>query len=323
MFDSLNKKLDKDKNSDKVLTRLILILQKLSDNEFPTRKDLAEEFNVSSKTIQRDINERLRYFPIEENSLKQLKFLEGFSLNKTSLKENEMLFIYLSLSQIKDINKNFEKTTYDIFSKLLTPHYRTPYHIKANAFENIDMDSKLLNTVERAIEYKNCLNLKLRNRQFTIEPYKVICFDGIWYLLGKDLDDQKIKTVFIHEIIDMDLQKEKYSLDKPIETILENVHSAWFEDGNQMNIVIKINKRVAFNFKLKSILPSQKILEEYENGSLLVEFGVSTEEDIDNIIKSWIPDIEIISPQKYRDSFIKELKDYINICENNFEKFTL
>jgi predicted DNA-binding transcriptional regulator YafY len=317
MFTNLNKNADKYKNSDRVLTRLILILQKLSDNQFPTRKDLAEEFNVSAKTIQRDINERLCHFPIEENSLKQLKFLEGFSLNKTSLKENEMLFIYLSLSQIKDINKNFEKTTYDIFSKLLTPHYKTPYHIKANAFENIDMDSKILNNIERAIEYRNCLNLKLKNREFIIEPYKVICFDGIWYLLGKDVQCEKIKTVFIHEIIDMDLRKEKYLLDRPIESILDNVHSAWFEDGNQMTIVVKINKRVAFNFKLKNILPSQKIIEEYVDGSLLVEFGVTTEEDIDNIIKAWIPDIEIISPKKYRNNFIKELKDYIKIYESD------
>jgi predicted DNA-binding transcriptional regulator YafY len=313
MFENLQKNSDKIKNSDKVLTRLVIILQKLSNNELPTRVELMEEFNVSSKTIQRDINERLCYFPIEENSLKQLKFIDGFSLNKTSLKENEMLFIYLSLSQIKDINNNFEKITYNIFTKLLTPTFNSPYHIKAKAFESIDMDSPLLNNIEKAIEYKNRLTIKLENRSIEVEPYKVISFDGIWYLFGKDLDDEKIKTVFIHEIIDMKIKTEKFKLDKPIDSILENVHSAWFEDGNYMEIKVKVNAKIAFNFKLKNILPSQKILEKFDDGSLLIQFGVTTEEDIDNILKAWIPDIEIISPQKYRDNFVKELEEYIKI----------
>ena len=311
MFQNLQKNSDKIKNSDKVLTRLVIILQKLSNNELPTRKELMEEFNVSSKTIQRDINERLCYFPIEENSLKQLKFIDGFSLNKTNLKENEMLFIYLSLSQIKDINKNFEKVTYDIFTKLLTPRFNSPYHIKANSFESIDMDSQLLNNIENAIEQKNKLTLKLKNRTLSMEPYKVVSFDGIWYLFGRDLDDEKIKTVFIHEIVDMQMKSEKFKLDKPIDSILENVHSAWFEDGNYMEVIVRVKANIAFNFKLKNILPSQKILEEFEDGTLLIEFGVTTEEDIDNILKSWIPDIEIISPQNYRDNFVKELKEYL------------
>ena len=313
MFENLQKNSNKVKNIDGVLTRLVIILQKLSNNELPTRKELMEEFNVSSKTIQRDINERLCYFPIEENSLKQLKFIDGFSLNKTNLKENEMLFIYLSLSQIKDINNNFEKITYDIFTKLLTPTFNSPYHIKAKAFQSIDMDSPLLNNIEKAIAFKNRLILKLEKRNIEIEPYKVVSFDGIWYLFGKDLSDEKIKTVFIHEIIDMIIKSEKFKLNKPIDSILENVHSAWFEDGNYMEIKVKVKANIAFNFKLKNILPSQKILEEFADGSLLIQFGVSTEEDIDNILKAWIPDIEIISPQKYRDSFVKELKEYIKI----------
>lgn len=314
---SKNGKKSNNNNSDKVLTRLILILQKLSDNQLPTRKDLMEEFNVSAKTIQRDLNERLCYFPIEENSLKQLRFIDGFSLNKTTLKNEEMLFIYLSLSQIKDINKNFAKTTHNIFSKLLTPRYSSPYYIKSNPFEEIDMDSKLLNDIEKAIELNNTLYLKLKNREFNIEPYKVVSFDGIWYLFGRDLDDEKIKTVFIHEIVDMKILKEKYKTDKPIDEILNNVHSAWFDDGNQMEVEIKVSSKVAFNFKLKNLLPSQEIIKEYEDGSLFIKFTVTTEEDVDNIIKAWIPDIELISPQYYRKNFVKELEEYIQIYKNS------
>lgn len=315
MFENLPKKSNKTSNSDKVLTRLIKTLQMLSNNELPTRKELMEEFNVSSKTIQRDINERLHFFPIDEDNLKRLKFEDGFSLNKASLKEDEMLFVYLSLSQIKDISKNFEKTTHSIFSKLLTPRYAPSYHIKPMPFENIDIDSNLLNDIEAAIEYKNLITLVLPNRDFTIEPYKIVSFDGIWYLFGRDINDQKIKTVFIHQIKNMSIEKKKFKIEKPIDEILDNVHSAWFEDGNTMEVTIKVHEKISYNFKLKKILPSQEILKEYEDGSLLIKFTVTTEEDIDNTIKAWLPNIELISPKSYREKFVNELKDYLKIYE--------
>ena len=48
---------------DKILTRLTIILAKLNDGESLSVKELAQEFNVSTKTIQRDFNERLSAFP--------------------------------------------------------------------------------------------------------------------------------------------------------------------------------------------------------------------------------------------------------------------
>lgn len=44
---------------DKTLTRLNTILARLNDGEVLSVKELAEEFNVSIRTIQRDFNEKL------------------------------------------------------------------------------------------------------------------------------------------------------------------------------------------------------------------------------------------------------------------------
>ena len=49
---------------DKILTRLTQILSKLYQGEQLQPKDLADEFNVSLRTIQRDFKERLANFPI-------------------------------------------------------------------------------------------------------------------------------------------------------------------------------------------------------------------------------------------------------------------
>jgi len=55
---------------DKKLFRLINIIAKLYRQEQVTIDELAEEYNVSRRTIQRDLNERLIHFPIyQENKI--------------------------------------------------------------------------------------------------------------------------------------------------------------------------------------------------------------------------------------------------------------
>jgi predicted DNA-binding transcriptional regulator YafY len=67
-------------NYDRALFRLIGIITMLLKDERPTIKSLAIEFNVSIRTIQKDVYERLVQFNITKDSLGQLKFEEGFSI---------------------------------------------------------------------------------------------------------------------------------------------------------------------------------------------------------------------------------------------------
>jgi len=72
---------------DKKLFRLINILAKLYRKEIFTNEDLAREYNVSTRTIQRDLNERLIYFPIyQENNIWKMDTQEFTS---TYLEKNQ------------------------------------------------------------------------------------------------------------------------------------------------------------------------------------------------------------------------------------------
>jgi len=72
----------KQKNSyDKALHRLITIITLLLKDERPTIKSLAIEFNVSTRTIQKDIYQRLSQFDIEKDNFGHLKFAANFSIS--------------------------------------------------------------------------------------------------------------------------------------------------------------------------------------------------------------------------------------------------
>lgn len=301
------------KSYDKTLTRLILILTKLSNDELPTIKDLSEEFNVGIRTIQRDLYERLTYFPIEKNSLGQLKFIDGFTLDRCTLEDEEMLLVYLAMSQVKNINDGLENKVDHLFSKLLNPSFSTPYFIKSGSFENIDFDSDLLNSIEDAIEKFYYININFSDKSIHVEPYKIVCIDGIWYLFAKDMGDDKIKTYTISQILSIETLDERFELKTDVHGILDNVHSSCFDHGNNFKVKINIDSNISHYFKSKKVLPTQKILEENNDGSLIAQFEVTHDEDIDNIIKSWLPDIKVIEPIRYKEKLENELRDYLSI----------
>ena len=77
-------------------------------------------------------------------------------------------------------------------------------------------------------------------------------------------------------------------------------HCGFYSWLTNFDIVIKVYASIAPYFKAKNFLQSQVIEEELKDGSLIVSFEVSHYEDADNIIKSWLPDIEVLEPLEYR-----------------------
>lgn len=303
------------KEYDKILFRLTDILTKLAQHQVPTLNDLAKEYNVSIRTIQRDIYVRLNKFPIIVNSSKQLQFMDGFSLSRTKLSIEEMMTMTLSLELIKNKGKEFQKASQNLMDKILYEKVFMPYYIKPAPSEYIDMDSSLLNTLEEAITYANLIKVTYKtNKEQIIAPIKIINFDGFWYLLGKA--DGEVSIDMISTIQTVSLLEEKHTLNACEKKLYENAHTPFFNTRTHFCVTLKVLPQVAHYFKLKMYLPSQKICEETKDGSLIVSFDVTHFEEIDNLVKSWLPDIQILTPLSYRDAFKEELSKYIK-CIND------
>jgi predicted DNA-binding transcriptional regulator YafY len=299
------------KDYDKTLTRLIGILTKLSQGELLNASEFAKEYNVSTRTIQKDIYDKLCGFSIEKNSEGKFRFIKGFSLDKSVLDINEMILLSLSLSQF-DGSNCFNTTSNTILSKLSYPKFVNPYFIK-NHLEPIDKNSVVHKRLKRAIEDQHTVEITFDKRSVKVEPYKLTNFDGFWDLFAKDLEDEKIKTYELHKIKSVKDLHIRYKMShEMIDKILgENVYSSWFEDGEAWEVVIRVNQNISEYFKRRKFLQSQEILEEFENGDLRVSFEVSHDEDIDNVIKAWLPDVFVEKPERYKKQIKKELQEYL------------
>jgi len=296
---------------DKFFARMVLMLDALKEYKEIPISDLAQMYNVSTRTIRRDVTERMHFFPIAiRDSVVYLD--EFYDITTPVLTQEELLIAELAFNSIHDIDEATNKKLHSIRAKLTNPLFFNPYTIKKEGFQEINMDSELLNKIEDAITKHNISKVTSNDITSTVLPYKVTAFDGIWYLLARDTEDEKIKTYLISQIQEFHASAKVFSTTyTDIDTVLENVHTAWFEDGNSFKVVVKIKKEIAHYFKLKKHLTSQEIKKENTDGSIVVSFTVSTDEDVDNLIKAWLPHIEVISPARFRKKLISELEEYV------------
>ena len=307
----INNNNSKKKSYDKALFRLTKILELLFDDARPTIPELAIEFNVTERTIQKDVYERLESFGVSKNSNGELCFEYEIDIKKSFLRVEEIFFISLSLSQLEDIDDQHQELAKGVFRKILKKELYNPYFIKPELFQPIDNDEKMMETLKEAITNRQAIGISFNGKPLKLFPYKIASFEGIWYLLADDVYEDKLKNYMISRIEDISILDEKFNRMEELENVLNEIESAWFVEGNTFKVIIKVYPAIAEYFTLKKHLNSQKILEKFSDGSLLIEFTVSHEEDVDNLIKSWLPHIEVISPPSFKERILKELQLYI------------
>ncbi|HFU76781.1 MAG TPA: DeoR family transcriptional regulator [Campylobacterales bacterium] len=83
---------------DSIATRLSMILTKLNNGEKFTVDELVKEFNVTKRTIQRDLNERLVDIPLKKE--KGFYFLEAHHLGKVTFDDINNLASFSGIDKI-------------------------------------------------------------------------------------------------------------------------------------------------------------------------------------------------------------------------------
>jgi len=76
-------------------------------------------------------------------------------------------------------------------------------------------------------------------------------------------------------------------------------------------LLVGLSRKAAAEFFLAKKYVANQQVEAHDDGSLTVTATVSTKADVDDIIKSWLPHIEILEPKEYRDAFEEEMRDYL------------
>ena len=295
---------------DKILTRLTVILSKLNDGEALSVKELAKEFNVSDRTIQRDFNERLVSFPIYQEN-KKWKMQDGFRVEKTKSLEDEIVLDIIE--KITDgIGGKFSTKAHKLLSKIKNEDFN-PIYTKLNIEDISDRfgDIQVLETAIREKREVKCSYDDERHDIYTttIQPLKIVNFEGFWYLLAlrKDI----LKKYYLKNISQPILLDKTFESDGELESLLDNSISVWFEQGSEsFEVKLHVEKSVAKYFHRRP-LQTQVIDSINSDGSMEFSVKVTHEMEILPIIKYWIPSLYVIEPAWLKELIEEDLQGYL------------
>lgn len=298
---------------DKILTRLTKILSRLNDGESLSVKELAEEFNVSTKTIQRDFNERLVSFPIYQEN-KKWKMADGFKLEKTTTIEDAIVLDIID-KLTESIGTRFYSKAKKLLSKIKNDDYN-PIYTKLN-IEDISDKLKEIQLLENAIKDKKIIDAiydfeKYKN-EVSIKPLKIVNFEGFWYLVGLDARNDILKKYYLKNISFIKLLDENFTTTSKIDELLKNSISVWFDETSEVfEVKLHISKVISKFFKRKPISPNQIIESLYDDGSMDIVLNITHEMEVLPIVKYWLPHIKILEPLWINEILEDELKMYIS-----------
>ena len=294
---------------DKILTRLTVILSKLNDGEALSVKELATEFNTSDRTIQRDFNERLVSFPIYQEN-KKWKMQDGFRVEKTKSLEDEIVLDIIE-KITEGIGGKFFTKAHKLLSKIKNEDFN-PIYTKLNIedISNKFTDIQILETAIKERKEVKCSyddekhNLDTR----TIQPLKIVNFEGFWYLIA--LKDEILKKYYLKNISNLTMTDKTFEKDNKLDKLLDESISVWFRrDIEPFEVKIFADKSAAKFFKRRP-LPSQKIESLNADGTMEFIVKITHEMEILPIIKYWIPHLILIEPKWIQEIIKEDLEGY-------------
>lgn len=290
-----------EKSHDTLALRLSLILTKLNSGESFSAKELAEEFNVNIRTIQRDIKERLFYIPIDKKG--DYYSMESYALGKLSFQDIKN---FATLSGIKEL---YPELSNDFISDILNMKLNKAYLIKNQGFENISSKKDCFEQLSAAIIKNSPVNFIYSNKLRIVNPYKLINNNSIWYLLADENNQLKNFTFSKIEKFNWEDESKEFTPKKEFLEQIERNDTNWFSNVS-IEVTLKIDNSVKEYFLRKEILSNKKLLEQNEE-YLIISTMVSYDDEILRVVKAWLPHIKIVSPQHLQEKIKHILEDYI------------
>lgn len=298
---------------DTILTRLTIILSRLNDGEALSVKELAEEFNVSDRTIQRDFNERLVSFPVYQDK-KKWKMQDGFRLEKSSSVE-DMVVLDIMQKLMEAAGQKFSIHANKLLSKIKNNSYN-PIYAKLD-MEDIGDKLQEVQDLEKAITGKKKIKCRYDfegyNKELDLKPLKIANYEGFWYLIALDGRNDILKKYYLKNIKQIKITDESFERTTELDSLLDNSISVWFDkEIEPYKVILQISSEVSKYFTRKPISKSQITESLHEDGSMVVSVEITDDMEIIPFVKYWMPHITVLDPIRIEKTIQKDIENYLN-----------
>ena len=290
------------------INRLFEMVYLLLDKKQMTAKELAEHFEVSARTVYRDV-ETLSAAGIPIYMVKGkgggISLLPDFVLNKAVITEEERADILSSLKAVQAVSVTESGTALNKLGSLFGAQEADWIEVDFGLWGDGEKESVLFELIKSAILEKKVVRFAYaatgrEMKERVVEPLKLVFKASNWYLyaycrLRKDYRFFKLKRMR-----DVELISEKFERQSP-KKILQNKNS--YQSGELVKVQLKFEKEAAFR-----AMDDFSECEMQDDGSVLVSCEYMVGEWLTDIVIGYGEHCEVISPQWLRDEVEEKLR---------------
>jgi predicted DNA-binding transcriptional regulator YafY len=283
------------------IERLLQLVKRLYEFEKLNSKQLAEDYNLSERTIRRDFDKISSIIPLSKSKGEWL--LDKQHHNSMSPLYHEMLSSFAHNAKIDVTCLDKGNITEDKIAF-------------ATQYKNLpkDLGEKILKAISTNKRAKFTYRKQNEITQREIDPIKLYEEKGRWYIVARDYKDDGIKK-FILSIVEgfNILEHSKQSLTPEMIQEASQINSVWQSSRTKSEIVkLYIEPQVVHYIKDIKLHQTQKIEEEhYDTGGIVVSYVITHEMEILPAVQSWLPHVHIIEPKWIRDKLKQNLSEYL------------
>lgn len=290
------------------INRLFEIVYLLLDKKQMTAKELAEHFEVSMRTVYRDVETLSSAgIPIYMSKGKGggISLLPGFVLNKTVITEEERADILSSLKAVQAVSVTDGGTALGKLAGLFGAQDVDWIEVDFGLWGDGEKENGLFEPLKSAILEKRVVHFsyaatgsELRER--TVEPLKLVFKASNWYLYAYCRLREDYRFFKLKRMRDVVVTQEHHERWVP-KKVLQNENS--YREGEYVKVLLKFDKQAAF--RAMDDFPEYEV---QSDGSVLVGGEYMKGEWITDIVIGYGEHCEVIRPQWLRDEVEEKLR---------------
>jgi len=303
------------------IDRLLGILNVLANTDKTTIQKLAERFEVSKRTIFRDLD------TLNESGVPIVTYsgigggvavIEGYKLKSNILSKNDIKNVFTALNGLISIDESADLT--NLMAKLIpeetsTVFSESDYVIDLSSWFQDSITQEKVSDLHKAIKNLNCIYMEYISKRSRsariIHPYKLVFKQLYWYLYAFCEDNQelrlfKVNRIATYKVMDANfnckvVEKIDFGKDFGVGLFSSQDPTSLFEVILEYDVTNEFFLTDKIDAKFFHRINSTK-----EKGQII--FSVSDLEWVTNLVFSLQDKIKVIAPLELKEAIKTRIK---------------
>ncbi len=287
-------------------SRLFKIVYYLLNKGQATAPELAEKFEVSVRTIYRDVDALSEAgIPVYAEAGRNggIHLMKDFVLNKTVLSKQEKQEILTALQSIHSVQNMGSSETLQKLSALFRLSSQNWLEVDFSRWGSRESDNKKFELLKSAVIHKKCMQIRYASSyeaisERVVHPYKLVYKARAWYLQAFCTVRQDWRTFRCNRILDLQILNESFPH-------REFPKSAESYEGKADQITLYFPKEMTYRVYDEF---DETQIQRQDNGDLIVSARMSADKWLVGFLLSFGTQVDVLSPAHLKNALAQQAR---------------